>query len=145
MNLRDQIAKDISRAIDSSVNYGGDEYEQNRHNWVQITTDRAIAAFVSSLPEPIDIESKYELTDPRGPAITIHSEEDEEANHEQLVYLARYADDRGYNRYYTEMMAYLQALYNAPQPVIQSENEQHRLHGTSEGDSPPDKEPSKVR
>ena len=146
LDLRQQIERDIARAIDSSVNYSGDDYDMNKANWIQITTDRAIAAFVNALPEPVDVEAKYELLPGHGPAITVKSEQNEDENHEQMVYLARYADDRGYNRYHLELMGYLQGLYNPMKPVVQSEHDDSKDRPQrEETDEPEGERPSKVR
>lgn len=157
-DLRDQISRDISRAIDSTVNYTGKEYDQNRHNWVQITTDRVIAALMNSLPEPIDVPTKYELPPGQSlPVTLVDPEEDREWNQQQLDMFSKFAMDNGFNRYYFEYVEYLRGLYTAPQSVVQSEHEEHRTEtrGTnpnSEGgpqqedsDESSNQEPSKVR
>lgn len=162
-NLRDQISQDILRAIDSTVNYSGNEQEQNRHNWVQITTDRVVAALMNSLPDPIDIPTKYEIKPGETLPITlIDPQESGTWNQQQLDYLTSYSQDSGYNRYYFEYTDYLRGLYMIPQPVLQSEHEEitGRLHGSSsrtedkgskgwddseDSEESGDKEPSKVR
>lgn len=147
-DLRKEIASWISRAIDSSVNYTGKEYDLNRHNWVQITTDRIIAAFMYSLPQPVDIQAKYE-TGPEGIYVTVSSEEEENKNGDQLTYLAKFADDQGYNRCIWEIQDYLKRLYTLPDPVLQSGHEQTEFSESGpqqeNPDQPDDKEPSQVR
>lgn len=142
-DLRKAVAQYVSRAIDSSVNYSGKEYDLNRHNWTQITTDRIIAAMMNALPEPIDVQSKYELG-PKG-GIYVNIDEDGEHNEQQLDYLANFQADQGWNNYYKEITDYLRDLYTVPDSMIQSEHEQHRFHRTREGDGPNDKESSQVR
>lgn len=158
-NLREQIARDISRAIDSTIHYSGKEYDLNRHNWVQITTDRIVAAVMYSLPEPVDIPTKYEIKPgTQLPVTLVDPEKDDSWNQRQLDILTHYSEDSGYNRYYFEYTDYLKALYTIPQPVIQSENEEHRnetrtgkVYGSEggsqqEGSNESDNsEPSKVR
>lgn len=137
-DLRKEISKMVSRAIDSSVNYSGEEYDQNRHNWVQITTDRAIEAVLRSLPEPVDINSKYEGA---GLHFSINLEE---ITTPQLDFLCAHQHDQGYNHYYQDYTYYLKELYSPNSSVIQSENEQNGIHGEEDSDSS-NKEPSKVR
>lgn len=158
-NLRDQISQDISRAIDSTAQYTGKEYDQNRHNWVQITTDRVIAALMNSLPEPIDVPTKYEIQPGKTLPVSLINVEDDDTgwNQRQLDMLSGFAGDNGWNRYYFEYTEYLKGLYTLPQPVIQSDYEEHRIetrgsNPNSEGGSQPEdsdesdnQEPSKVR
>lgn len=144
MDLRKEVEGFISRAVDSVKHYNGQEYDQNRHNWVQITTDRIIYAVMNSLPDPIDVRTKYETDRAGGIALDI-THEDDEHDKQQMDYLANYAEDQGFNKYYFAYTEYLRGLYNTPGGVIQSGNEQDRIHGTSEGDSTNDKEQSKVR
>lgn len=147
INLREQIAADISRAIDSSTNYSGKEYEQNRHNWVQITADRAIAAFVQSLPEPIDIEAKYEGHN-GGVDITLDGEDDRN----MVDYLTAWANDCGFNYYYRAVMENMRRLYSPTSDMIQSGHEEHSEEQRStsgpqqeDSDESDNSEPSKVR
>jgi len=144
MNLRDEIGAYISRAVDSTVNYSGLEYDLNRHNWVQITTDRVLAAVMQSLPPPVDIKAKFETDKERG--IFVHIDEDEKKNKLQIDHLAAFSEDQGYNKYYFEYTDLLRDLYTIQQNVIQSDHDKDdRIHGQGESDSPQDKEPSKVR
>lgn len=116
-NLKAQISHDIARAIDSCINYTGEEKEQNTHNWVQITTDRAIGAIINSLPEPIDTPTKYEVQ----PGDTLVLPDTDE---ESLNYLSKFSGDNGYNRFFYEYLEYLQGLYRLPEGVLQSGHEQ---------------------
>lgn len=109
-NLRDEVASYVSRAIDSTQNYEGEEKIENRHNWVQITTDRVISALVAHMPIPIDIESRYELL----PGSTLPVEVPEDTDAKQLDYLAAYSADQGYNKYYHDLMHQITGLYKAP-------------------------------
>lgn len=144
-DLRKAVQQYVSRAIDSSVNYTGKEYDLNRHNWTQITTDRIIAAVMNCLPEPVDVRSKYEMGDQRGIFVNIGSDESPEHNEQQIDYLAQYQADQGWNNYYGELTDYLKALYTLPSDVVQSDYERDGFHRTSESDGPNDKEPSKIR
>lgn len=144
-DLRKEIVAMVHRAIDSSKHYSGEEYDQNRHNWEQITTDRIIAAVMQSLPDPIDIRSKYE-TDAGGLFVNIGPDNTDSENDRQIDYLAAYQMDQGFNKYYFTYADYLKRLYTVPQNVVQSEHEQREsIHREGESDSPDDKEPSKVR
>lgn len=147
-NLRDRISADISRAVDSSTNYTGKEYDQNRHNWVQITTDRVIAALMSSLPEPVDVATKYEI--PMGhtlPVTLVDPDDDSEHwNQTQLDLFSKYAMDNGFNRYFYEYTDYLRGLYTSPQAVVHSEHEHSESRTQHEdSDESDNQEPSKVR
>lgn len=152
-NLRDQISQDISRAIDSTVNYSGKECDQNRHSWVQITTDRIVAAVANSLLDPVDVPAKYEIQAGQTlPVSLVDPDEDGDWNQDQLDLLSKYSSDNGFNRYYFEYTDYLKGLYSLPDGVLQSEHEQHtQEHGSSSGsqqedpDQPNNSEPSKVR
>lgn len=145
-DLRSEVQKMISRAIDSSVNYTGDEYDDNRHNWTQITTDRVVEAVIKSLPEPIDIKQKYETDSKGGILVNIVPSNTEAENKTQLDFLSEYQKDQGWNNFYFSYCNYIRQLYNDPQGVVQSDHgTDDRISRTSEGDSPNDKEPSKVR
>lgn len=120
VNLKQQIAQDIARAIDSCIHYNGDEKEQNIHNWVQITTDRVIGAIINSLPEPIDTVSKYET--PVGESVTISVGED--TDELQLQMMSNWSSDNGYNRFYYEFLDYLRGLYISSDDVVQSKHEE---------------------
>lgn len=158
MNLRREVQSMIHRAIDSTVNYTGKEYELNKSNWIQITTDRVIAAIMQSLPPPIDIKNKYETDEDNGIYINIQSDNKHDKNENQLDYLSIFQQDQGWNKFYIEYSNYLTSLYNTPNNVVSSEHEEHRnessegtVHGSEEGpqsgqsDPPEDSEPSKVR
>lgn len=112
MNLRTKIGQHIARAIKSPDK----DNPQDVHNWLEITTDRIINEFISELPEPIDIDSKYELGKDGGVYVSVvapETEGSEEANGEQLTYLARYSDDRGYNRYRQDLVMKIHDLYKS--------------------------------
>lgn len=110
-NLRDEVGSLVSRAVDSVNGYEGEEYKDNRRAWVEMTSDRIMGAVMASLPSPIDIESKYELDTGGGVYVTVHSDQHQQTNNDQLTYLARFADDQGYNRYYQDFVAVLQKPY----------------------------------
>lgn len=150
-DLRKEVSQVVSRAIDSSVNYSGKEFDQNRHNWVQITTDRILSSIVQSLPEPVDVRSKYETGNHGGLFVNIDGKDEEKER--QLDLLSSYQMDQGWNQYFAIYTDYLRRLYTDPQSVIQSKNENNGnqdFWGTSgrqgeEPNTPPDKEPSQVR
>lgn len=118
-NLKAQISHDIARAIDSCINYTGDEKEQNTHNWIQITTDRVIGAVINSLPEPIDTPTKYEIA-PGDILLLPDTDED------SLKYLSKFSGDNGYNRFFYEYLEYLQGLYRLPEGVLQSGHDESK-------------------
>lgn len=156
-DLRKEVSQMISRAIDSSVNYSGKEYDLNRHNWVQITTDRVIAAVMQSLPEPIDIKTKYETDQVGGIYVNIGADESPEHNERQLEHLAIYQSDQGWNHFFITYTDYLRGLYILPESMIQSKNEEHRDESggqnpisksgfePKDSDESDNQEPSKVR
>lgn len=144
-DLRKEVVAMVHRAIDSTKHYNGSEYDLNRHNWEQITTDRIIAAVMQSLPEPVDIKAKYETGPDNGIFVNVGNDNSPESNEQQLDYLASYQTDQGFNKFYFDYSNYLRGLYTIPEPVVQSEHEQsERFHGESDEDSN-NKEPSKVR
>lgn len=114
MNIREEIAHVIAQAIDGSMNYTGDKRTQNAHNWTQIATDRVMGAVVEFMPKPVDIVNKYELDPQKGLYVSIQTENTPESfkkNQEQMFHVARFADDQGYNRYWTDMMDVLSEPY----------------------------------
>lgn len=145
MNLREKVVKEIHRAVDGTIHYAGEEKAQNADNLIQIAADRSIGAFVEVLPEPVDLAAKYETDPTKGLQIRLGDEADEDQNGTQLTYLARFADDQGYNRYYRELMQILQSLYMVPHDVVQSEHEQRTSRTQQEdSDQSGSNEPSKV-
>ncbi len=105
-SIRTSIGQHIKRAIMSTQQ---DNDPQNVHNWVEISTDRIINEFLSSLPEPIDVQAKYEIPATGVVPVQLSNlEEDGEA----ILHLQRYADDTGYNRYRQELVHSIKSLYN---------------------------------
>lgn len=148
-DLRKEVEAYISRAIDSSMNYSGEEGQQNRWNWVQITTDRIVAAVMNSLPEPVDINHKYE-TDSKGILIQL-SDGNKEHNDTQIEYLGKFAEDQGWNKYFFAYTDYLKGLYSLPDTMVQSQydkddnSEEVTIHRGDPNEEDSDQEPSKVR
>lgn len=114
LTLRDKIAVEVSHAIQGTIEHPSKEvndYYQNRANWVNIATDSIISAVTEFLPDAVDISSKYELSAEHGVFVNIGTDQDEERNGAQLEYLARFADDKGYNRYRAEVLDKIEKLY----------------------------------
>jgi hypothetical protein len=113
MDFRNDIRTFIAAAIDGTTNYSGENYEQNKNNWLEISTDRIIGIYVKLLNQPVDIDQKYETSGQGGIWLNLDDNvpENEKHNQEQLVHLAKYADDRGYNRYHDEMVDKLMRPY----------------------------------
>lgn len=156
-DLRKEVQAMIHRAIDSTVNYSGEEYELNKHNWIQITTDRIIAAVMQSLPDPIDIKSKYETDHMGGIYVNVGADETPEHNERQLEHLAIYQADQGWNHFFGTYTEYLRGLYMLPESMIQSKNEEYGnearqesngsegRNNSEDSDESDNQEPSKVR
>ena len=102
MTLREEVALYVGTAMKANQDYTGNEPDLNFHNWVQIATDKIIKALLETLPTPIDIEAKYESNQHRG--VWVAMGEESKFDKDKLVYLARFADDCGYNRYYTHLI-----------------------------------------
>ena len=120
MNLRDIIAMNVSHAIQGTIEHSDrgstpmdkmEDYYQNRANWVNMATDNIIDAFVEFIPRPVDLEGKYEVGGKNGVYINIAANKSPNHNGEQLAFLARYSDDKGFNRYYDLLMFQLKSLY----------------------------------
>lgn len=132
MDYRDEIKSYIAQAIDGVVNYSGENKEQNLHNWIEIATDRAIGVIIKQLPNPVDVSAKYELDPEKGLFVTIQAEQTPEAfkrNKEMMFHIAKYADDKGYNRYYQDIMQLL------TQPYSPLQNEGMFANISAEGDN----------
>lgn len=111
MMLRDDVAHYVDQAIRGSAQYKGNDPDLNRNNWVQIVTDRIIGSFVAFLPPPVDIDGKYENTSKKGLYVAVGADSSYRKNQEQLMYLSRYASDKGYNSYYEEIMEKFSGMY----------------------------------
>ncbi len=156
----------VARAIDSTQNYSGEEKQQNNNNWIQITTDRILAAVMESLPLPVDVASKYETGKAGTIFIDVGGDNNEDKNKAELDFLASYQSDQGWNHFYFDYCNYLRSLYSLHNGVIQSGHEEYedefkrRLYGTTSGqeshgsqggkqqedsDESDNSEPSKVR
>lgn len=116
-NIRTAIGQHVARAIASTK----EKDEQNDHNWREITTDRILNEVIAFLPEPVDIQSKYEMTPQGVPGSTLVIDtinQSEEQNSEMLKHAARFADDQGYNRYRREFIASIKELYSPVQNSV---------------------------
>lgn len=133
-DIRTQIGSQVARAITSSK----DSPEDQRY-WVALTTDNIIKTILKFMPEPIDIESKYEVGSGEGVYVTVGPEQAEHQNERQLQYLARFADDQGYNRYRHDMGIILSAPYLA---ALQS-SDTIRGEGDNNGNTYPNQPTSK--
>lgn len=115
--LRDMIAKDVSDAIEGVAESANKEegiegYMQARNNYVQITTDTIIKHIIHFMPPAIDVKNKYETSEQDGIYVTVGTEHDMTYNSDQLTFLASFADDKGYNRYRTQLLEQLKSEYN---------------------------------
>jgi len=111
MDLRKIVEAYVDKAIDGTINYSGEDKDANRHIWVQLITDRIIGSFMGVLPDPIDIEAKYEADPSRGLTVRLKPEDDE-WNELQIEQMAHYASDRGYNDYRFEVENIIMKPYN---------------------------------
>lgn len=66
-------------------------------------SEEAIGVFLQYLPDPVDINGKYEAL--KGINIAITGDKDRDVS--SLDYLAHYGEDNGYNRYYIELLCSL--------------------------------------
>lgn len=111
MDLRQEIRALVAQAIDGTTNYSGTNVEQNKSNWGEIVTDRIIGAVFRRLPPPVQLEQKYEMNPEKGLYVRIGDDMSDKANEEQLIYVSNFADDKGYNRYHSDMVDMLMNPY----------------------------------
>lgn len=114
MDYREAIKDYFTQAVDGIINYSGDNFEQNKNSWVEIATDRAIGCVIKIIPMPVDVINKYEVDPNKGLYITLQTENTPESfdkNQDMMMLVAKYADDRGYNRYHDDLMTRLTLPY----------------------------------
>jgi hypothetical protein len=130
LTLRDKIAVNVSHAIQGTIEYpvkqkvdlsdpnsaklikeNMEDYYQNRANWVNIATDAILEAFDEFLPAPVEMNLKYELSGDSGVHVVLKNDRTETENSSQLEYLARFADDKGFNRCVDDIRARMKDLY----------------------------------
>lgn len=104
------IRKEISQLVARAQKSVSDDPQDN-HNLNQITTDRIMALFMGSLPSEVDVDAKYELNGAPISLILDSVNRSEEQNLEQVVHIARFADDNGFNRCVREIKSGLQSEY----------------------------------
>lgn len=90
------MRKDISSLVERAVQSRGTDLDN--HNMKEITVDRIIATFVSFLPEEVDLNSKYELNGMPFQLTVDTLNRNEKENSENLLHMARFANDEGFNR-----------------------------------------------
>jgi len=132
-NLRQIIAMNVSAAIQGTREYkamGVDDYYQNRANYVNMATDNIIRSFIAELPDYVDIGEKYEQGDISGVILDVSAGRSESWNQEQLNYLARYADDRGFNRAIYEIVDNIESIYETDR--VKHHGDLHRDKGVDE-------------
>ena len=62
---------------------------------------RAVEVMLSFLPHPVDLETKYEITNS---SLPVAFTGDRERDKKSFEYLAKFGEDNGYNKYYIELM-----------------------------------------
>jgi hypothetical protein len=131
-NLRAYIESCIRLAFSETKGAEKDtpkEYQEALNLWANITADRIIAGFTDFLPEPIDIEQKWEVKPNSGVHITLSAKNDaidHDRDMQQLDYLSSYADDEGYNRYHYTVKEKIENLYKAGEIALDYKGNQER-------------------
>ena len=130
-NLRDKISQDISEQQIAQLTTQA-KCDQNRHSWVQITTDRIVAAVANSY-STVDVPAKYEIQAGQTLPVSLVDPDETETGTKTNQTYSKYSSDNGFNRYYFEYTDYLKGLYSLPDGVLQSEHDNTQEHGSSVG------------
>lgn len=126
-DLRTYIMESIEVAIHKVMDMPREtpeEYEEfriNRSMWVNMVADRILSGFHEFLPEPVDMDGKYEDAPYSGLHIQLSKKRngrDDIADGNQLDFLAAYAHDAGYNQYHIDVLRQLESLYKSGEKVL---------------------------
>lgn len=101
LDLRDLIEMNIYSAIDGvlmSASKTQNDYLSNRAKHTHVASQHIMKAFDDWLPELVDLKNKYETTPDGGIYVRLGTEDQEKQNADQVLYLAHFATDEGFNK-----------------------------------------------
>lgn len=98
--MNEELFYKVAAMVAVAMDHRQANHEHNRLVVDKVTRD-ILRAVAEELPEPIDIEGKWELDGEEG--VYVDLKDDFRHDGHQLTYLAKFASDQGYNKALRDM------------------------------------------